>query len=140
MTSTTSVESTALACSPTEGVLVKTDSKGRLRISKEQRKAVLAKFEQSGMSAAKFAAAAGIKYSTLAGWLQRYRRLKPRAAAKGVRLVEAVIGSNPAQDSGLRTGLMVHLPGSVRVELTSAAQVPLAIALLEALQNRGLGC
>jgi hypothetical protein len=138
--STTSVESTSLACSPAEGVLVKTDAKGRLRVSKEQRKAVLAKFEQSGMSAVKFAAAAGIKYSTLAGWLQRYRRLKPRATAKGVRLVEALIGSNPAKDSGLGTGLMVHLPGSVRVELSSAAQVPLAIALLEALQNRGLGC
>ena len=140
MTSTTSVESTSLTSCPAQGVLVKTDSKGRLRVSKEQRKAVLAKFEQSGMSAAKFAAAAGVKYSTLAGWLQRYRRLKPRDAAKGVRLVEAVIGPHPAKEPGSGTGLMVHLPGSVRVELTSAAQVPLAIALLEALQNRGLGC
>jgi hypothetical protein len=55
MTSTTSVESTSLACSTAEGVLVKTDSKGRLRVSKEQRMAVLAKFEQSGMSTPKFA-------------------------------------------------------------------------------------
>ena len=71
MTSAQSEESSSLTCPPAEGVLVHADARGRLRVSKEQRKAVLAKFEQSGMSAAKFAAAAGIKYSTLAGWLQR---------------------------------------------------------------------
>jgi hypothetical protein len=81
-----------------EAVLVKTDCKGRLRVSKEQRKAVLAKFEQSGMSPAKFAAMAGIRYSTFAGWLQRYRRLKPRVASKGLRLVEAVIGATPSKE------------------------------------------
>ena len=117
-----------------------TDSKGRFRASREQRKAVLAKFEQSGMSAAKFAAVVGIKYSTLAGWLQRYRRPKPRVAAKRVRLVEAVIGPNPAKEPGSGTALIVHLPGSVRVEVSSVAQVPLAATLVEALQNRGLGC
>ena len=56
MTSTISVEPASQTSCPAEGVLVKTDSKGRLRVSREQRKAVLAKFEQSGMSAAKFAA------------------------------------------------------------------------------------
>ena len=138
MTSTTPVESTSLNCCATAGVLVQTDSKGRLRISKEQRKAVLAKFEQSRMSAAKFAAVAGIKYSTLAGWLQRYRRAKPRAVSNQMRLVEAVIGSNPSTE--VRPGLVVHLPGSVRVELSSVAEVPLAAALIEALQNRAVGC
>ena len=140
MTSTSSVESTSLACAPVEDVLVQTDTKGRLRVSKEQRKAVLAKFEQSGMSAAKFAAVAGIKYSTLAGWLQRYRRRKPRVTSKRVRWVEAVIGPNASTDPGSGRGLIVHMPGSVRVELASAAQVPLAVALFEALQNRGMGC
>jgi hypothetical protein len=140
MTSTTSVESTSLTSCPAEGVLVKTDSKGRLRVSKEQRKAVLAKFEQSGMSAAKFAALAGIKYSTFAGWVQRYRRVKPRVASKGVRFIEAVIGPNPSKEPASKPGLIVHLPGAVRVELFSMAEVPLAAALIEALQNRGSGC
>jgi DNA-binding transcriptional regulator YiaG len=138
MTSTTPIESTSLNCAATAGVLVQTDSKGRLRISKEQRKAVLAKFEQSRMSAAKFAAVAGIKYSTLAGWLQRYRRAKPRAVSNQMRMVEAVIGSNPSTEG--RPGLVLHLPGSVRVELSSVAEVPLAAALIEALQNRAVGC
>ena len=140
MTSTSSVESTSLACNPVEGVLVQADSKGRLRVSKDQRKAVLARFEQSGMSAAKFVAVAGIKYSTFAGWLQRYRRPKSRAAIKRVRLVEAVISPNPGKEPGPGTGLVVHLPGSVRVELSSVAQVPQAVALLEALRNRGWAC
>ena len=139
MTSITSVESTSLTSCPTEGLLVKTDSKGHLRVSKEQRKAVLAKFEQSGMSAAKFAALAGIKYSTFAGWVLRYRRGKPRVASKGMRFIEAVIGSDPNKP-GSKTGLILHLPGSVRVELSSVAEVPLAAALIEALQKRGSGC
>jgi hypothetical protein len=110
MTSTDSVEATSLSSCPGEGVLVKTDSRGYLRTSREQRKAVLAKFEQSGMSAAKFAAVAGIKYSTFAGWVQRYRRVKPRASSKGVRFIEAVIGPPPHKPTA-RTGLVVYLPG-----------------------------
>ena len=43
MTSDDVVESTVVACSPSEGDLVKTDARGRLRVSREQRKAVLAK-------------------------------------------------------------------------------------------------
>lgn len=137
MTSTDSVEATSLSSCPAEGVLVKTDSRGYLRTSREQRKAVLAKFEQSGMSAAKFAAVAGIKYSTFAGWVQRYRRRKGPVASRPMRFMEAVLGSQPAPS---RTGLIVHLPGAVRVELFSVAEVPVALALLEALQKRGPGC
>ena len=92
------------------------------------------------MSAAKFAAVAGIKYSTLAGWLQRYRRGKPRVPSKRVRFIEALIGLNASKEPGSKTGLIVHLPGAVRVELFTLAEVPLAAALIEALQHRGLGC
>lgn len=140
MTSTTSVESTSLTPSTAEGVLVTTDSKGRLRISKEQRKSVLARFEQSGMSASKFAAVAGIKYSTFAAWVQRYRRTKPRAVSKPVRFIEAVIGPNHSKQPASKGGLIVHLPGAVRLELLSVAEVPVAAALIEALQKRGPGC
>ena len=83
---------------------------------------------------------AGIKYSTLAGWLQRYRRVKPRVPSKGVRFIEAVIGPSPPKEPESKTGLIVHLQGAVRVELFTLAEVPLAAALIEALQNRGLGC
>jgi hypothetical protein len=137
MASTDSVESTSAACSLAEGVLVTTDSKGRLRASKEQRKAVLARFEQSGMSAAKFAAVAGIKYSTFAGWLQRYRRAKPKAALRRLRLLEAVV--DPSQQTSEKA-LLLHLPGQVRIELSSLAQVPLVTELIRALQSGQAGC
>lgn len=140
MTSTESVESTSVACSLAEGSLVQTDSKGRLRVSGEQRKAVLARFEQSGMSAAKFAAAAGVKYSTFADWVHRYRRSRPKAALLRLRLLEAVVDLGHAQEQTAENVLRVHLPGQVRIELSSLAQVPLTAELIRALQSRGSGC
>ena len=74
-----------------ENVPVTVDSQGRVRASKEQRRVILAEFERSGMSAAQFAKRTGLKYSTLAGWLQRYRRTKPPGRARSVRLLEAVV-------------------------------------------------
>ena len=140
MTSTDLCESASVVCSPSEGVLVQTDAKGRLRIPKEQRKAVLARFEQSGMSAPKFAAVAGIKYSTFAGWVQRYRRAKPKAALKRLRLLEAVVDSSHVQEPTSENVLRVHLPGQVRVEVSSLGQVPLVTALIRALQSGPAGC
>jgi len=139
MTSTTTDESRSAACSLAEADLVQTDSKGRLRVSREQRKAVLAKFDQSGMSAAKFAALAGVKYSTFAGWVQRYRRAKPKALRR-LRLLEAVVDPSPSQERTSEHVLNVHLPGQVRIELSSLAQVPLVTELIRALQSGQAGC
>jgi lambda repressor-like predicted transcriptional regulator len=75
MTSTSSPDATAAASShQIQTVPVTVDTKGRVRASKEQRRVILAEFERSGVSAARFAKQTGLKYSTLAGWLQRYRR------------------------------------------------------------------
>jgi transposase-like protein len=57
-----------------ENVPATLDSGGRVRTSKEQRKIILGEFERSGVSGAQFARQTGLKYSTLAGWLVRYRR------------------------------------------------------------------
>ena len=72
--------------------------------------------------------------------MQRYRRGKARGRAKAVRFIGAVVGPNSATAVKSRNGLIVHLPGAVRVELSSVAEVPLAAALIEALQKRGSGC
>ena len=135
MIATGPVEATSVVCAPSEGDLVKADSKGRLRVSKEQRKAVLARFEQSGMSAAKFAAVAGIKYSTFAGWLQRYRRAKPQGALRRLRLLEAVVDPSHGREQASGNVLTLHLPGQVRIEVSSVAQVPLVRELIRALQS-----
>ena len=140
MRCTSSDESAALTSSLVEADLVQTDSKGRLRVSKEQRKAVLARFEQSGMSAPKFAAVAGIKYSTFAGWVQRYRRGKPKAALRRLRLLEAVVDPGHAPEQTSERVLSVQLPGQVRMEVSSLAQVPVAAELIRALQSGPAGC
>ena len=110
---------------------VTADTKGRLRASKEQRRVILAKFAQSGMSAAQFARRTGLKYSTFAGWLQRYRRVKQPARKPALRLLEAVV--TPAAPAAEL--LAVHLPGGARLEMNEASQIPLVVALVRALEK-----
>ena len=106
------------------------DTRGRVRTSKEQRRVILTEFESSGISAAQFARRIGVKYSTFAGWVQRYRRTKRPGAKPPVRLLEAVVASTP-----LSSPLQVQLPGGARLELREASQVPLVAALVRALEK-----
>jgi hypothetical protein len=46
------------------------DAQGRVLISRERRELLLGQYDRSGMSGVKFAEYIGIKYSTLAYWLQ----------------------------------------------------------------------
>jgi len=108
---------------------VTADTKGRVRASKEQRRVLLAKFAQSGMSAAQFARRTGLKYSTFAGWLQRYRRVKQPARKPALHLLEAVVA--PAAPAAAL--LVVHLSGGARLEISEASQIPLAAAFVRAL-------
>ena len=54
--------------------IIKTDSRGRLRMPAERRESLLDEFERSGLSGAKFAELMGLKYPTFADWVQRRRR------------------------------------------------------------------
>jgi transposase-like protein len=110
---------------------VTADTKGRLRASKEQRRVILAKFEQSGMSAAQFAQRTGLKYSTFAAWVQRYRRTKRPERKPAVHLLEAVV--TPAAPAAAL--LVVHLSGGARLEMSDASQIPLVVALVRALEK-----
>ncbi len=106
------------------------DTKGRVRTSKEQRRLILAEFERSGVSASQFARRTGLKYSTLAGWVHRYGRTKRPGRGSPVRLLEAVVGTAP-----LISALQVQLPGGARLEIHEASQIPLAAALVRALEK-----
>lgn len=110
-------------------VAVTMDSRGRVRVSKEQRQLILAEFEGSGVSAAQFAKRIGLKYSTLAGWLQRYRRNRPRGRTRTMRLLEAVV----EQDSGDQSPLILEMPGGAKVQINNVQEAVLAAALLRAL-------
>jgi transposase-like protein len=134
MTANNSTGSTSAVVSPTvPSMPVTLDTQGRVRTSKEQRRVILDEFERSGMSAARFAQRAGLKYSTLAGWVQRYRRTKPLRRGRPLRLLEAVVDSLPGPVTG--APLVLQLPGGVRLELSEANQVPVAAALLRALEK-----
>jgi len=106
---------------------VTADTKGRVRTSKAQRRVILAQFEHSGMSAAQFARQTGLKYSTFALWVQRYRRRQRLGRKAPLRLLEAVVAPAPAMSA-----LLLQLPGGVRVELREPSQIPLVAALLRA--------
>ena len=106
------------------------DTKGRVRTSKEQRRLILNEFERSGVSAAQFAKRTGVKYSTLAGWVLRYRRTKRPGLNSPVRLLEAVVAPAPVS-----LALQVQLPGGARLEIREASQVALVAALVRALEK-----
>ena len=109
---------------------VSADTKGRVRISKEQRRLILSEFERSGVSATQFAKRTGLKYSTFAAWVQGYRQAKRPRLKSRVRLLEAVVAPAP-----LASALEVQLPGGARLELSEASQVPLVAALIHALEK-----
>jgi transposase-like protein len=82
ITTRLSDDSSTVAAGALPQMPVTMDEKGRVRTTREQRQLILAEFARSGVSAVQFAQRAGLKYSTLAGWLQRYRRSKPGAAPR----------------------------------------------------------
>jgi hypothetical protein len=53
---------------PVDGQILKRDTAGRVRTPRERREALLTEFDRSGMSGQKFAACAGMKYTTFANW------------------------------------------------------------------------
>src|SRR3974390_105760 len=122
--------STVAPAAVTPKLPVTMDTKGRVRTSKEQRRAILAEFERSGVSVTQFARRTGLKYSTFAAWVQRYRRPKRPALKSPMRLLEAVVTPTP-----LSPPLQVQLPGGARLELREASQVPLVAALVRALEK-----
>jgi hypothetical protein len=93
---------------------------GRVRTTREQRRVILAEFERR----------TGLQYSTFTVWGQRCRRTKRPARKAPVRLLEAVLTPSPHA-----TVLTVLLPGGARLEVRAAGQIPLAAALVHALEK-----
>jgi hypothetical protein len=129
MTSTSNSDSSIPASTPAiQSVPATVDSQGRLRTSKEQRRIILGEFERSGLSAVQFARQTGLKYSTLAGWLQRYRRSQTPGRTRSMRLLEAVV-----EQHADKLPLVLELPGGAKVEIKDVQQAALAGALLRTL-------
>lgn len=126
-----------------EVMVLKTDTKNRVRTPRERRETLLDEFERSGLSGARFAALIGIKYQTFANWRQKRRRdrrgagemsepcvVRGEANGSAVRWLEAVAApKRPGQPGSLR----VHLPGGAHVEIADRSQAMLAAELLRVL-------
>lgn len=122
-----------------DGAILKTDTKGRVQTPTARRERLLDEFERSGLSAAKFAAVVGIKYQTFAAWTARRRKCAaaktPTRSADPVRWLEAVVQEAQAPLTHQTSVVMVRLPGGAQIELADLKQVPLAVALLRALEK-----
>ena len=103
------------------------DTRGRVRVTQEQRQVILAELARSGVALPKFAQRTGLKYSTLAAWVARARRAKRSSGPPPLRLLEAVVTPPPP------LALQVQLPGGARVDIHEVSQVLLAAALVHAL-------
>ena len=127
----------------TTSLILKRDSRGRVRTPPEQREALLEEFGRSGLSARKFSVLAGVRCQTFATWVQQKRRKEAVPAARNtgmeepkasgvaeatMRLVEAVCG----EDRGAN-GVRIELPGGATVELRHASQAVLVATLLRSL-------
>ena len=124
--------------------LLKTDVMGRVKTPAARRELLLDEFERSGTSGQKFAELVGVRYQTFATWVQR-RKLRraatpktPKASTAKVRWLEAVVGKVAGHDAG--SMLPVLLPGGARLEISCAAQIPLAAALVRALEKSAVPC
>jgi hypothetical protein len=134
----------------TDGVILRTDAKGRVVVTRDRRAALLEEFAKSGQSGAQFAKWAGVKYSTFAYWVQQ-RRKEQREKDDGgkielrgepgpeVRWLEAMVAGeekgSPVEATA-KTGLVVHGPGSVWWKVECEEQARLAAVMLRHLEAR----
>jgi hypothetical protein len=131
--------------------LLKTDTRGRVRTPAKRRKALLKEFAGSGLSARKFAAMVGVRYSTFAHWVQRFREeggeiapvqpVVPVSPAEvPMRWMEAIVAGGAAMTAPEPRGLCVRLPGGAQMEIAAPGQVKLAAQLLRALAEGPRPC
>lgn len=111
-------------------MVLKTDTRGRVLITRERREAILEEFDRSGMSGAAFARHYGIKYTTFGYWRQARRREESKKSGKSVALAEVVVSEESAEGG---QGLQIDLPGGGRIRVRSAGDAELAAAVLRAL-------
>jgi len=128
--------------------VLKQDRRGRVRVPRERRDALVEEFSRSGLSAAAFAGLVGIKYPTFANWLQGRRKAPPPAVVEGrsgglvgggVRLLEAVVEDRHGA-VGSSAGLSIELAGGSRLTVHSPAQLAMVVELLSLLAQRPRGC
>jgi DNA-binding transcriptional regulator YiaG len=125
--------------------VLKTDTRGRVLTPPERREKLLEEFERSGLSGAKFAALAGIKYQTFAAWVTRRRKQHgvapaPVKAVDPVHWLEAVVSDAKTPACAPVTPVKLRWPTGIWIEVGELSQVRLAAALAQALEKPSAPC
>ncbi len=123
-----------------DGAILRTDAQGRVRTPAARRETLLDEFERSGLSGAKFAALAGIKYQTFAAWAARRRQQGVAQPTHSVRWLEAVMREAQAPEVPNTGTVVLRLPCESHLEVTDLKQVPLAAALVRVLAEPRSAC
>lgn len=128
-------------------MVLKSDVLGRIRTPGERRRSLLEEFDRSGLSGVKFAALAGVKYSTFASWLhlRRHRRggpeeTKSTEGAHQMRWLETVIEQAQSPADKAQSALVMELPGGARIQIGTRNQAALAVVLLRELEKPVVAC
>ena len=116
--------------------IMKTDRRGRLRYTPEQKKTMVDAYLASGLSAPRFASHHGVPYQTLVSWIRKGKMA--RHADKPRSLHPVLLSLVPAEiDHSTTTGagraMEVLLPGGAKLLISSPGQVDLAVALIREL-------
>ena len=113
--------------------IMKTDRRGRLRYTPEQKKTMVDAYLASGLSAPRFASLHGVNYQTLVSWIKKGKTPGvPQPPLPALfSLIAAEIDQSPA--SGAGCAMEVLLPGGAKLLISSPGQVELAVALIRQL-------
>ena len=109
------------------------DSLGRVRTPRRRQELLLEAYERSRMSGMAFAEQHGIKYTTLASWIQKKKKRamagqKPPGERHPVHWVEAVTASPRKEEKALP--LLVRFGGGVLMEIADCNGAILAAQVL----------
>ena len=122
----------------THDEIVKSDRRGRLCYTQEQRDALVKACKASGLSTPRFAAIHGVKYQTLAAWIHR-RNLEAKPARsclpQPASLMLVPVERDITASSGVSGAMEVTLPGGSTLLVTAPGHIPLAAALIRELAS-----
>lgn len=114
-------------------VILKADRRGRLRYTAEQKQALVAAYETSGLSCPRFAALHGVNYQTLVSWLKKRRQGASDHPVLRSMVPAELEGPPPRNAAG--ASMEILLPCGVRLAVHTPAQMNMAATLIRELQK-----
>lgn len=124
---------------PMNESMMKTDLRGRLRYTPEQKKTMVDAYLVSGLSAPRFATLHGVKYQTLVSWIKNGKittsaKPSPSPNPALLSLVPAEIEGSSA--TGVSRSIEVLLSGGTKIIISTPGQLDLAVRLIRQLEKQ----